>query len=282
MIYALIVILIVIGYLIYTKLDKLLWYSQTTHNNKGGSDNNTADKWLKNINTNIYQVNEKLTSINAALNHSNPAGYGSVVFKSRENLIKVYSDFLVEKDNISEPEARIRARYEVYEFGDEKITEAINTGLFDGVFWVERRKAEEEFRKSGILEKDAASYWDLEVDGKKKITPYYLASALYDIYVDQNAKAGDFIYENDSVAYMDDYRDLVKQKAIILNLEKLGVIKKTNRKTVTGNNMYQVVPESFGDVKQIVYGGEASHEDDYFEEQSLKTSYKRVFYLQQF
>jgi len=279
MLYVLLIALTVLGYLIYTKLNEISALLQPQSREQDGSKYSIEDL-LTFLQRTVNDINNKLNNIDACINAEYPAGEKSSPFKRRNNLIEIYAKFLESKEKLSESEARLRARFEVYEFGEKKIIDEINRGFQNGLYGEARRKAVEDFEKSGILQKDARSYWTMEKEGKKGITPFYLAEPMYDVLVRQNGKKGDLVYEEDMTENVRRYRDMVEREAIIFNLEKLNVLEKTTKESFSGKVKYKLLVDSFETVKDIVYGGETSHDNDYFEEKLREGKLNNFLYVE--
>lgn len=268
MLYLLLGILTVLGYLIYQKISELV--NQLPNKKPIDSVHSmTSEEWLKSIQYRLYDVERHIESINNALNYENPVGKNSFKQKRIDSIIKIYAQYLIRKDKIDESGAQIRAKYEVYEFGVDKIIEIIDKDYWYGEYENEKRKAEKEFEKSGIVEKDASNfyYWTVEVDGKKQISPYYLAEPMYALLIGDGAHNGDLVHEDIFNKNIENYGDLVKYVAILQQLEKVKILEKTDKKYIlNGKSQYKILVDNFEQVKSILYGNETSHDNSDFEE----------------
>jgi hypothetical protein len=235
--------------------------------------------WLTYIHKLLRQVDKNTSLISDHFIADNPAGLKSDKYKKIENLIKVYAKQLQENQKLSEKDALIRARFEVYEFGEDKITDDIDQGfMMRGVYWKEKDRAEKQFYASKILEKDIRDFWTMSVKGVKKITPYYLMAPIYDVIVKQNYQKDQEIQYLESYDEFEDYYRFVKDRAIIANLEKIGVIKKINKDEWDGKPKWVIPNINIVELKNLIYEGGSSHDDSYFEEQFNEGKLECLFY----
>lgn len=284
MLYFILSVISVLLYLVYRRLSELADFQkelQEDFSNTSENENEYSIKsWLKFLNQRLRNVEEHTELLSQHFTSDNPAGLKSDKYKRINNLIKIYAEHLSEDKKLNEKDALIRARFEVYEFGEDRIIREIDTGFSTrGVYWKERDKAKKAFYDSGILEKDIKNFYTMEESGVKKITPYYLMEPIYDVIVKQNYEQGQEIqYQDGMLSDVDDYYTYIKEKAIISKLEELGVIKKSDKESWNNKPKWIIPNTNIAELKKLIYEGKTSHDDDYFEEQFNEGKLTRLFY----
>lgn len=231
---------------------------------------------VRGINEWLHLIDKNTSAVADYFLADNPAGTKSNKYKKLENLIKIYAQHLMTTKKLSEKDSLIRARFEVRIFGEEKVIDEVDDDVSDGVYWRDRDKAEKDYYASDILEKDIKNFWDIEVKGVKKVTPYELMARIYDVIVKQHYEEG----ENIEMAWFrdeDGYYDFIKNRACIYHLEKLGVIKKANKEGWGGKPKWTITTTNLDELKRIIYEGETSHDNDFFEERFNEGKLPRIF-----
>lgn len=267
----LLILVLVMLALVYKKLSQFV-----EGKNSESSPELGIKDMVKGMNEWLYRIEKNTSAIANYFLADNPAGTKSNKYKKLETLIKIYAQYLVATKKLSERDALIRARFEVRIFDEEKVIDEIDDDVSDGVYWKERDKAEKDYYASDILERDIKNYWDVEVKGVKKITPYELMARIYDVLVKQN-------YEEEKTIELawlrgeDDYGDFIKNRACVYHLEKLGVIKKANKEGWGGKPKWAVITTNIDELKRIIYEGETSHDNNFFEERFNEGELPRIF-----
>lgn len=284
MIYFLLSIIAVLLYLVYRRLSELADFQKELKEDFSNTSESESEysikSWLKFLNQRLRNVEEHTELLAQHFTADNPAGLKSDKYKRINNLIKIYAEHLSENKKLSEKDALVRAGFEVFEFGEDKIIREVDTGFSTrGVYWKERDKAKKAFYDSGILEKDIKNFYTMEESGVKKITPYYLMEPIYDVIVKQNYEQGQEIqYQDGMLSDVDDYYTFIKEKAIISKLEELGVIKKSDKESWNNKPKWVIPNTNIPELKNLIYEGKTSHDDDYFEEQFNEGKLTRLFY----
>lgn len=283
MLYFLLIVIAILLFFTYRKLSKFTNFQNELMGELFGKGNKKEEvsikNWVNYIHQRLRKIEDDTSLIADHVSAENPAGLKSDKYKKINNLVKIYAQHLVENKKLSEKDALIRARFEVYEFGKEKIVSEIDTGFMTrGIYWQEKDKAEEDFYASGILDKDIKNYWSVSVKGVKQITPYYLMEPMYDVIVKQNYQDGQEIQYLDNSTDDEDYYNFVKDRAIIQTLEDMGFLKRVNKDGWDGKPKWIIPNTDIAKLKHLLYKGETSHDNDYFEEQFREGKLNRLFY----
>lgn len=283
MLYFLLAVIAILIFLVYKKLSEFTNFQNELREDLFGTSSKRDELSIRNflnyINQRLVRIEGDTTVLAEHVTADNPAGLKSDKYKRINNLAKIYAEHLVDSKDISEKDALIRAKFEIYEFGADKIISEIETGLMTrGVQFKEQDKAEKEYYASGILDKDIEKYWDVSVKGVKQITPYYLMEPMYDVIVKQNYEPGAEIQYMDNFRTTETYYSFVKDRAIIKALEDMGVIKRANDEGWDGSPKWTIPVTDIAKLKHLIYKGETSHDDDYFEENFRDGKLNRLFY----
>jgi hypothetical protein len=220
----------------------------------------------------LDSINENTRNTDFALNCVNPAGENSANSKRHNALIKLYSNKLIEKMNLSMTEAIARAAFEFSEFDNEKLIEKINGGYW-GSGWDDRfknrQKIKEAFLETGLLTKDCmAKIQDL--------IPHDLCLPVWILFKKYSSNLNvdnmQFKISRDENSY-DDY---VKNRAIVLKLMDIGIISKAkpNRQIAVEKSgdfwldwpCIKFIKNDLNEIKTIIYQGNSAHDDEHFEE----------------
>lgn len=283
MLYFLLIVIAILLFVVYRKLSEFTNFQNELKEELFGKgyrkEEVSIKNWVNYIHQRLRQIEDNTALLADHVSADNPAGLKSDKYKKINNLIKIYAEHLVANKVLPEKEALIRARFEVYEFGEEKIISEIDTGFSTrGVYYQEKDKAEEAFYASDILKKDIENYWSVSVKGVKQITPYYLMEPMYDVIVKQNYQPGQEIQYLDNFRENDSYYNFVKDRAIMQTLEDKGIIKRVNKDGWDGKPKWTIPMTDIAKLKHILYNGETSHDDDYFEENYRDGKLNRLFY----
>ncbi len=267
----LLIIIAALLFLIYRKVNKFI---EGSHSEE--KDVYSVKDWLQGISRNLNDVIKNTSAIADHFLADSPAGNKSDRYRKMNNLIKIYAQHLVGTKKLSEKDALIRARFELHEFGEDKVIDQIDDDLFGGLYWRERRKAEADYYASGILDKDIREVTNYVEGHEKKPAPYYLAAPIYDVLIKQHYEREKAI-EKSWFRDENSYHDFVEGRAIIYHLEKLGIIKKANNEGWGGKQKWTIPNVNWSKIKEEIYEGGTSHDDGYFEEQYKEGKLDHLF-----
>jgi hypothetical protein len=264
-------IIAILLFLIYKKINSFVGDKSDSEPLEGN-----IKGWVRSLNSNLWEIVKNTSQIADYFNYENPAGKKSNKYKKQENLIKIYTQYLIETKKLNEKDALIRARFEVTKFGEEKVIDEIDEDFSNGTYWKEKRKAEQDYYDSNLIQKDIKSFYNYTVKGELKVTPYELMARIYDVLIKQD-------YGNDKCLILawfrneDNYRSFIENRACIYQLEKIGVIKKINKDGLGGKPKWIITTTDLEKLKKIIYEGGASHDNDFFEERYNKGELPRIF-----
>lgn len=285
MLTAVLVLVTILLYFIYRKLDeftKTINEDETRYQmNLGEYESPMSVKDLiKLLLRNQRSLNNHLEQIDFALNADNPAGKQSAKSRRKSNLVKLYAQYLSEHRGLTKKDAEARAAFEFDKFDEEKLVRLLDGDIFGGDWQLrmeERRQIEKAFYDTGLLEKDAKAQVD-------KLIPHDTFQSVWDLFVKQDyledgagaVELGGMIVESE-----DSYDDFVKNRAIVLKLIKLGVIKPVKESNKDeywlDRPTFDFVTTDLKKIKSIVYEGGSSHDDDHFEERFREGKLPRIF-----
>lgn len=284
MLVTILVIVSIILYFIYRKLDQLqkqLLRDESLYEQRLSKyESVTSTKeFLKTIIRQFQPLKEHLEQINFALNADNPAGKMSASSRRLDNLIKIYSQYLVDNSNLTKKQADVRAAFEFENFDQEKLIATLNNNYW-GNNWSntfqERKRIEKAFFQTGILEADIK-------ETSKHIIPHDVLQPVWEVFIKQDYLSDEgttFELGGISVESEETYRDYVKNRAIVWKLLELGIIKDVQDEKEDfwwGRPAFDFVVKDLNKIRSTVYGGGSSHEDSYFEEQYQEGKLKRIF-----
>lgn len=207
---------------------------------------------------------------------NNPAGTGSDRYKKMTNLIKIYSEHLVENEGFNEDQALIKARFEYHRFGERSLINTIDNKMeywsnkhMGGIYMKEKDKAEYDYFNSTLLDADID-----KVKRERALIPFDLALPVYQILNRRNISIADIIT---TANHDKTYKDFVNNRVIISFLEDLKIIKRT--KDYSAKQPYWTIPNTdWTKIKNIIYKGEPSHDDDYFSERLREEDYTLIVF----
>jgi hypothetical protein len=235
--------------------------------------NDTTKDYLKYIYRSICEINESISKLVSIATIEYPAGTNFYAYVRGDNLINIYAGHLEHNHNMPQDLALKRAQFEVAMYGQDAVAEKINTGDYriGGVAKTRKEKALNDFFGSGIIEKD------IETRLEKEIIPCHLYAPLYDLIVKQNYSGKkDFVAE--LITYtIKTYDEMINRAAIISKLEQLGVLLRVSGEKWGARMRFRLKSKDTYELKEIIYAGGSSHDDDFFEEQFKEGELSRIF-----
>jgi hypothetical protein len=282
---ALLLAIAILLFFLYKKISNFAAFitQELTHSHfRSGSSYNIKD-WFLEIGNKLFEINEKVQNIDFALNCDNPAGDDSAHSKRLNALVKLYSDKLIEKKQLSANESMARAAFEFSTFDNNSLIEKIEGGYWGsgwGDKFVKREQIKKAFLETGLLTKDCLAELP-------KLIPHDLCLPVWILFkkYSSNLNTGNrqFKIARDEKSY-DDY---VKNRAIMLKLLDLGIIGKAkpNRQNVEekAGDFWLDWPcitfqkDSLDEIKAIIYNGKAAHDDEHFEEKYKEAKQAHFF-----
>ncbi len=212
---ALFIIFLVISHSIYRAIGKIT----DSHNNLSGQIKDSLVGLRHSVNnlasTPETEVLDSLLKIPPDM---------EALSKRKDVLVKCYANYLSQtKDRsvaeaLSPDEATIRANFEIDKFGIENILKKIH--------WEDSFKSadsEKKFLDSDFFRNEIKSLWTSGYDDKRYIDPFELFNPIYIFMKKDSYKIGESVILNKRGDV--DYYSYIKNRAILHNLRKLGVIK---------------------------------------------------------
>ena len=206
------IILVIISLFIAYKIYKAI--GGISESNNEFKDNITQS--LVNISNSIYNLSESknnelgsLLSIPLDIEELN---------KRKGTLAKSYANYLVNTEGCSTEDATLQANFEVDKFGIETVLREIN---WDKA--MQNGNSEKKFVNSVFFKNEINNYWTVGIGDKKIVLPIDLFRPIYEFIKNNDYKSGGSVVLNkrqDS-----SYYSYIKNRAILFNLKKLGVIK---------------------------------------------------------
>ena len=258
-------------------------FSNKNNNSEESEENyNEMMKWLREIGNQTFNTAERVKALEEFCQAMSPSDNDSIQQRKRENLIKIYSRHLIKKEKLSPKDALVRARFEVLKFDNDEIIDDMNREIKNQ----EEEIAEKEYYTSEVVEKDIKDFWttgNIKTD-ERWINHYDLFAPIYNLMKGSyhDFKEGDKI----SVDWDTDknYYSFIKNRAIIRNLEKLGIISKitdNERPRDLGNQNYKLNIVDLNKIGEIIYKGpREGHDDSFFDERLREGSLERIFRIE--
>jgi hypothetical protein len=235
--------------------------------------NATTKDYLKYIYRSICEIHESISQLVSIATTEYPAGTKFYAYVRGDNLINIYAVHLEHNHNMAQDLALKRAQFEVAMYGQDAIAKKINAGDYriDGVAKARKEKALKDFFGSGIIEKD------IETRLEKEIIPYDLYAPLYDLIVKQHYSGKkDFVAELTTYT-IKTYDEMINRAAIISKLEQLGVLLRVSGENLGARLRFRLKSKDTYELKEIIYAGGSSHDDDFFEEKFKEGELSRIF-----
>ncbi len=231
---------------------------------------------LQQINNQCFYTTERIKSVEEFCMATFPSDIKSIQQRKRENLAKIYSRHLIEKEGLSPKDALIRARFEVTKFDNDEIVRELNREVGEK----EEKDAESEYYNSALVDKDIKEFWTIGNlhTNEREISPYDLFAPVYSLIKGSQYKEDDNVsvdWDADK-----DYYTFIKNRAIIHNLEKLKILTKvTDNKNPRniGNQNYKLNISDINIIGEIIYKGPRHHSDSYFDEKLEENRLETIF-----
>lgn len=238
---------------------------------------NEMMKWLREIDNQTFHTTERVKAIEEFCQAMFPSDNDSIQQRKRENLAKIYARHLSEKEELSPKDALIRARFEVLKYDNDEILDEINREIKNK----EEKIAENEFYNSAVIEKDIKNFW---TTGNIKTGEHWINH--YDLFAPIYSYMKGRQYEEGKTIYVDwdadkNYYGFIKNRAIIRNLEKLGILSKvTDNKNPRdiGNQNYKLNITDLNKIGEIIYKGpRQGHDDSFFDGRMAEGGLETIF-----
>lgn len=211
---------------------------------------------LEYISNSIYDLKNKENDIlNSLLNLPTI----DEINKKRETFTKLYANYLVNYDSgslaferdkvISQEDALLQANFEIDKFGIEKVLNDIN---WDKVIKNKDIDSERDLINSNFFKNEIEKFWTVGNGNDYFISPVELFLPIYKFFKNYEYKEGGKIELNK--AQDDDYYSYIKNRAVLYNLEKMGVIKFTEQKNSGEkfNSSFTFISSSIEEIKKII------------------------------
>lgn len=235
--------------------------------------NATTKDYLKFIYRSICEIHESISQLVSIATTEYPAGTKFYAYVRGDNLRNIYAGHLEHNHNMPQDLALKRAQFEVAMYGQDAVAKKINTGDYriGGVAKARKEKALKDFFGSGIIEKD------IETRLEKEIIPYDLYAPLYDLIVKQNYSGKNHFVAELTTYTIKTYDEMINRAAIISKLEQLGVLLRVSGENWGARLRFTLKSKDTYELKEIIYAGGSSHDDDFFEEKFKEGELSRIF-----
>jgi hypothetical protein len=284
----LIVIGVVLLFLTYRKLTSLGEFFDVKNTNSEDSEKERDQESINFRNwlwEKLETIEKKLGELSDVATIANPAwGENSAFSLKNENLIKLYSQYLVEKEKLSQKDALIKARFVVNNF---------ESGVIDDISRDIRFRAEVKSEEEVLL----SDFFKKEV--REEITTLKARDIFEPLWFGikiKKYKKGDELLQNTRKAFealsgQCGYQNYVEDSAIISKLVHLGIFeaKMENnevRKTMSGHPFYILKEDDLEKLRKIIFAEDEEnseyYNDTYFEgrhseDERIKLPFKKLF-----
>ena len=170
--------------------------------------------------------------------------------EKKDTLVKCYANYLSQNEGLSSEDAMLQATFEVDKFGVEAVLRKINwdKAMHNG-------NSEKKFINSDFFKNEINNYWTVGIGDKKIVLPIYLFRPIYEFMKNNNYKSGESVLLNkrqDS-----SYYSYIKNRAVLFNLKKLGVIKfSENEKQVDLSKLpFKFISDDVNVIKKTINKG---------------------------
>jgi len=205
-----------------------------------------------------------------------PAGQNSSRYKRLENLAKIYAKHLVNKKWMSDSGAILKANFDVWSSWDNE-SEIRNIGgpwnSLDEIFEEKSADARKKYLSSDPFadEVNAHSNGIYMHQGE-------CLEVMINLIKKENYKKWQIVRLNDE--YETDIDKIIKNKAIVSQLEKLGIIEKINKDGWGDNPKWVVKNTNLNQLKKIIYEWwSIVPEDKELEDNFQKGNLKSLFFI---
>jgi hypothetical protein len=172
------------------------------------------------------------------------------VDKKKDTLLKCYANYLSQDEGLSDGDAILRANFEAEKFGIETILREIN---WDKA--IRSENLEKKFLNSDFFKSELNNFWTVGLGDKKIVLPIDLFRPVYEFIKNSDYREGDVAVLN--VRQDFSYYSYIKNRAILFNLEKLGVIQFLERgsKLNLTESSFKFVSNDVSIIKKIINKG---------------------------
>jgi len=284
----LIIVGVVLLFLTYRKLASLAESFDVKNTNEEDSE---KEKDQKNMNfqnwlwEKLKTIEEKVGELSDVATAENPAwGANSASSLKNENLIKLYSQHLVEKEKLSQKDSLAKARFVVNNF---------EGGVIDDISRDIRFRAEVKSEEELLL----SDFFKKEV--QEKITTLKAKEIFEPLWIGikiRKYKKGDELLQNTRKAFeahsgQYGYQNYVEDSAIVSKLVHLGIFeakmeKNEVRKTMSGHPFYILKEDNLEKLRKMIFAGDEQNSeyytDEYFEGEHTKDERIKLPFQQPF
>jgi len=216
---------VVLLFLTYKKIDTLTKFFEDKFEEK---NNRTLAQQNENFQNWLYEdlkiIKDKIVELSDISSAENPAwGENSATSQKKENLIKLYSQHLVEKEKLSQKDALCKARFVVNNFDGGVVDDIVGDIRFHAEV-----KSEEELLLSDFFKKEV----------QEKITTLKAKDIFEPLWIGikiRKYKKGDELLQNTRKAFeysgQYGYQNYVEDSAIVSKLEQLEIFGVKKEKT---------------------------------------------------
>lgn len=223
--------------------------------------NNEALEYLQKIQYTLELIKQEVSTISENTKHvaetsiaTNPAGEKSAKKTLERNLVKLYIDYLVENENYNKEEARLRATFELDEFGVSHLIREIN----DAEWWDNSGKSKEALLSSPMFNRELSKYLtDHSVEDAAFEAMFYLLH-------DQSTSDVDDFTINTALIEIANYTAFLEPHAVAKWLEKQEIIERISGKKWNDDPHWRTNITDLRALHDIIYKGE--RDDDWFNE----------------
>jgi len=278
---ALLIVILIILYRIYNKSNDLYALLENERKYKFPErfvQVNVKD-WLGLFNNRLRNIENNIQNIDSALNYENPAGPDSANSKRITNLVKIYSAYLEDKEQLSKNEANAKATFEFSKFEHDKLIYTINrtsTRAWLQDDGIKDKDIEKNFFETGLLEKDC-------LERATHLIPVDVFEPVWALF----KFSGPGLIREKLVhlaVYQKSYEEYIKNRAIILRLLDLRIVEKVPLENSDSRiwlcyPLFEFKMYDIDKIRSIIYGGISFHDDNYFEERHEKGEIKSIFQI---
>lgn len=253
------VVVIVALFLIYGKLYTLTKILEEKFRISDAEWNNLRD-WLYEFFGQLATIERKITELSDISTIDNPAwGKDSASERKKNNLVRLYTNYLIQKEKLTDEDALCKAKFIINKFGVEAIIIDMRIKTRE-----DESKLEENLR--------SADFFIKEVKEKaKSLKPIEIFEPLYLGIMKKKYTKGKTLFQKrrDSYSGEDGYKKYVEDVAIIYKLEELGLFKKdTKRGIVRG---YILTETDLDLIKSVIFKDLKGN--DYHDLESMEMRY---------
>lgn len=214
-------------------------------------------------------LNNKLNELSDVMTVNNPAwGSDAAYEKKKTNLISLYTNHLINRDNIPLEQAYTKAIFIINNFKTESVINDIRSN----------DKHENKFKSEEVLR--GSDFFIKEVEEKAKtLKPIDLYKPIYAAIAIKKWKDYTVIQNThrafDSYSGKFGYDLFVEDAAIIYRLEQLSILKKEKRQEKSGGFAYKIIKSDLSEIRKCILG--VTNQNDYFHSDfQIEEDYTRI------